>query len=119
MFIEIRNNAIWFKQLEAEPALHDRLSALNEGEQIVLKVDNVEGRWVRMRTGRDGRPTNGIRPVGAMATVWARLQARRGQLVRLEMPGSMCEAYLVGLDDSLDEWLTAEDEEAFGDLRPV
>lgn len=119
MFIEIRDNVIWFKQVKAEPGLHGRLVALGEGEQITLKVDNIEGRWARMRTGRDGRPTDGIKPVGAMAAVWARLQARRGELVRLEIPDSKRDDYLAGLDESLDEWLSAEDEEAFGDLQPI
>lgn len=119
MQIEIRDDVIWFKQLRSEPALYNRLSALRDDEQIVLKVDNIEGRWARMRTGRDGRPTHGIKPVGAMATVWTRLQARRGELVRLEMPDLVPDSYLASLDETLNEWLSAEDEEAFGDLRSL
>lgn len=119
MQIEIRDDVIWFRQLRAEPALISRLSALKDNEKIVLRIDNIEARWARMRTGRDGRPTHGIKPVGAMATVWSRLQARRGELVELEVPDMVPDSYLASLDGSLDEWLSAEDEQAFGDLRPA
>lgn len=119
MMIEIRDDVIWFNQLESEPALLRRLSALEEDEQITLRVDDIEGRWARMKTGKDGRPTHGIKPVGAMAIVWRRLQARRGEAVRIEWPDAAGNGYLEMLEETLDEWRSAEDEAAFGDLRPL
>jgi hypothetical protein len=62
---------------------------------------------------------HGLKPVGAMAAVWKRLQARRGQKVSITWPGDEDDALLRLADMTFDEWYSAEDEEAFGELRPL
>ncbi|EHK57462.1 hypothetical protein [Allomesorhizobium alhagi] len=119
MLIEIRDDVIWAKHLKASPALYNAVVNLPEEETINLAVDGIVGKWARMRTGADGRPTLGIKPVGAMATVWKRLQERRGEKVRVSWPDDEEDAWLRLADTTFEEWYSAEDEEAFGDLRPL
>ncbi len=119
MLIEIRDNVIWAKHLKRDPSLHDEIVALGENEILRLRVDGIVGTWAKMRSGSDGRPTLGIRPVGAMASVWARLQKRRGEKVRLERPSDAPDPLLELADRTFEEWYSAEDEEAYGELRPI
>ena len=119
MLIEIRDNVIWARHLERDPSLHDEIVALGENETVRLRVDGIVGTWAKMRSGADGRPTLGIRPVGAMASVWARLQKRRGEKVLLERPSDTPGPLLERADRTFEEWYSAEDEEAYGELRPI
>jgi hypothetical protein len=61
--VKISDIAIWIKHVE-NPQLRARLKALPDEEFINLETDGVIGRWVRMKSGKDGRPTEGIRPDG-------------------------------------------------------
>ena len=119
MLIEIRDDVIWAKHLKRDPSLYDEIIALEDNEIIRLKVDGIVGTWARMRRGTDGRPTHGIKPVGAMASVWARLKKRRGEKVRVERPGEEPDPLLRLADQTFEEWYSAEDEEAYGELRPL
>ena len=119
MLIEIRDDVIWAKHLKDSPSLYQRIIELNDGEIIKLKVDGIVGAWAKMKTGADGRATLGIKPVGAMARVWARLQKRRGEKVPLDWPEEEDDPFLRLADATFDEWYSAEDEEAFGELRPL
>jgi len=117
MLFEIRDDVIWFKHLKHNPLLFERVARLDEGESVTLSVDGTHGRWVRMRRGRDGRPTYGIKPVGEMAKVWASLQSRRGKKVRLELPDYSDDEFLKLASETFTEWLSPEDEEAFAHLQ--
>lgn len=119
MFVEIRDDVLWLKQLKDAPDLFEAASRLPAGEVLTLRVDGIVGKWARMRQGRDGRPTKGLKPIGAMAEVWARLQRRRGELVTLEWPGAEDDPLLRLADETFDEWRSAEDEAAYGELRPL
>jgi hypothetical protein len=119
MLVEIRDDVIWAKHLARDPILYKTIINLADGETIRLSVDGIVGKWAKMRTGSDGRPTPGIKPVGAMATVWKRLQARRGEKVRVTWPDAEEAAWLRLADLTFEEWYSAEDEEAFGDLQPL
>ena len=119
MLIEIRDGVIWAKHLKASPALYNEVVDLPDEETISLAIDGIVGKWARMRTGADGHPTLGIKPVGAMATVWKRLQERRGEKVRVSWPDDEEDAWLRLADATFEEWYSAEDEEAFGNLRPL
>lgn len=114
-YVEIRDDAMWATQIEGGKALKDRVLSLAPGEIIELEVDGIVGRWERMRNGKDGRPTKGIKPVGPMKEVWKRLQARRGEVVEIREVRT-ADAYLAGLSNTLSEWNSPEDEEAFRDL---
>lgn len=119
MLIEIRDDVIWAKHLKGNPSLYRQIVDLKEDEVIRLKVDGIIGTWVKMKTGRDGRPTLGIKPVGAMAGVWARLQKRRGEKITVDWPEDEDDPFLRLADATFEEWYSAEDEEAFGELRPL
>ena len=88
---------------------------MQPGEVLDLEVDGIVGRWERMRTGKDGRPTLGIKPIAEMREVWARLRLQGKKIVSLREV-VMADSYLAALADTLDEWNSPEDEEAFRDL---
>jgi hypothetical protein len=119
MFVEIRDDVIWAKHLKSSPELYNAILRLDEEEIISLSVDGIVGKWAKMKTGKDGRPTQGIKPVGAMAEVWKRMQARRGEMVSLNRPDEEADPWLKMADTTFDEWLSAEDEEAYGALQPL
>ena len=112
--VKISDNSIWLKHIEGDLGLVHRLERLKSGQTIDLEVDGVVGRWERMRDGRDGRPTPGIKPIDAMREVWTRLQADRGRVV--EMRELVGDSYLASLVPLLSEWDSPEDEEACRDL---
>jgi hypothetical protein len=113
--VEIRDDAVWAKQIEGGRALKDRILTLAPGEVIELEVDGIVGRWEKMRDGLDGRPTTGIKPIGPMKEIWKRFQSRRGEIVEMREVKT-ADAYLAALSNTLSEWNSPEDEEAFRDL---
>src|ERR1700687_5423152 len=78
-YVEISDDTIWAKQIEGGKALKDKILSLAPGEVIELEVDGIVGSWEKMRNGRDGRATTGIKPIGPMKEIWKRLQSRRGE----------------------------------------
>jgi hypothetical protein len=111
----IRDDSIWAKHIEGAPELRDRILALRPGEAIDLEVDGIVGRWERMRTGKDGRPTNGIKPIAEMRRVWANLRKQGERIVRIREV-VMADSYLAALPQVLDEWNSPQDDEAYRDL---
>jgi len=114
-YVEISDDAIWARQIEGGKVLKDRILSLAPGEVIELEVDRIVGRWEKMSDGRDGRPTTGIKPIGPMKEVWKKLQARRGDVVEIRQVRT-ADAYLAALSETMTEWQSPEDEEAFRDL---
>ncbi len=114
-FTTINDDAIWAKNIQGDAALSDRIRTLAPGQIIDLEVDGVVGRWERMRTGKDGRPTYGIKPIAEMREVWARLR-RQGQRTVAVREVVLADSYLAALVPTLSEWNSPEDEEAYGDL---
>lgn len=113
--IEISDVAVWFKQVH-HSELVGRLKALRPEEEISLQIDEVVGRWQRMKTGKDGREVYGIRPVGAMKTVWNEwYKTRKGEDVEIKEV-ILADDYLAAAAPLFSEWLSDEDEEAFRDL---
>ena|ERR1700712_1041077 len=107
--------AIWFKHVEGEP-LVSRLRELKGEEEITLEVDGIVGRWVRMKPGSDGRPTEGIRPHGSMKTIWSGWYTqRRGDTLTLREV-QVADSYFAAVAKHFPEWESPEDEEAFRDL---
>lgn len=85
----IKDVVVWTKHVHGDPQLTAKLNTLRGGEQIELSVDGFRGFWRKMNDGRDGRPTNGLRPVGRMQEFWQELYStRRGEAVRIEFPES-------------------------------
>lgn len=114
--VRINDEAIWLKHIEGDAALEKRIRAMSEGELLDLEVNGVVGRWQRMRDGRDGRPTLGIRPVAEMKDVWARFRRETtGRLVEVREV-TTADSYLTSLTPLLSEWDSPEDELAYRDL---
>jgi len=113
--VEIRDDTIWAKHIEGGKVLKDRITSLAPGEVIELEVDGIVGGWEKTRIGKDGRPQQSIKPIGKMKTVWKRFQSRRGEVVEVREVRT-ADAYLSALSETLSEWTSPEDEEAFRDL---
>ena len=112
---DVVDDAIWVKRIDGAPELRERIAAMQPGDVIDLEIDGIVGRWERMRTGRDGRPTLGIKPIAEMRQVWARLR-RQGKKTVTVREVVMADRYLAAIADILDEWNSPEDDEAFRDL---
>lgn len=80
----VSDYVIWAKHIHDDPELAQRVLAMWAGETIQLEVDGVRGTWRKMDDGADGRPTPGIRPIGAAQEVWRYLyKRRRGEVVTI------------------------------------
>jgi hypothetical protein len=112
---QINDDAIWVKNIDAGPELKDRILALRPGEVIDLEVDGIVGRWERMRSGKDGRQTYGIKPIAEMREVWARLRQQGKKVVNIREV-VLADSYLAALAQTLNEWDSPEDDEAYRDL---
>ena len=113
--IKIEDVAIWFKHLRS-PSLAERLRGLEPEQEITLETDGVIGRWQRMKTGKDGRATQAIRPVGSMKPIWNDwFKTRKGDLIEVREV-KMADDYLASASVLFSEWASEEDEEAFRDL---
>jgi hypothetical protein len=114
-FVEIRDDTIWANHIEGGKVLKDRIESLGPGEVIELEVDGIVGSWEKTRVGRDGRRQQSIKPIGNMKTIWKRFQSRRREVVEIREVRT-ADSYLAALGETLSEWNSPEDEEAFRDL---
>lgn len=113
--IRIEDHAIWFKHLPSRETL-ERLSALEPEAEVTVEIDGVAGKWQRMKRGVDGRPTDGIRPVGEMKAIWNDwFRNRKGDKVTLRVL-TTADDYLTAQTPLFSEWASPEDDEAFRDL---
>src|SRR5688500_18856836 len=113
--VKLNSDAIWVRSIEGDKQLKEMIRGLSPGDTIDLEVDGVVGTWEKMRDGRDGRPTQGIRPIGSMRETWRSWQKERGRILHLRRP-TPSDSYLRMLRPYLSEWDSPEDEEAFRDL---
>lgn len=113
--VKVRDDAIWVKHIEGDALLGAKIGGLRAGQVIDLEVDGIVGRWEKMRDGRDGRPTSGIKPIEAMRDVWARFRREPARVVDVrEVPKA--DTYLAMIETTLSEWDSPEDEAAYLDL---
>ena len=113
--LEIRDDAVWVTHIEGDPALRARILSLEPQETIDLEVDGVVGKWEKMKTGKDGRPTSGIRPIGSMKAVWKHLRKKAGAHVEVREVVS-ADTYLASVASTLSEWDSPEDVLAYSGL---
>jgi len=98
----VSDYVIWTKHIHDDPELIERINCMWAGQTIRLEVDGVRGAWRKMDDGADGRPTPGVKPVGAAQEVWRRLfRTRRGEVVALKVVEAVAEGVA-------DEMATAE-----------
>ena len=69
-WVEVRDAVLWCKHIRGNDTLRDFLAALPEGASVELLVDERRGTWEKMRNGRDGRPTAGLKPLGGARAHW-------------------------------------------------
>ena len=105
------------------------LLTLPANAEIGLLIEGVPVCFAKMRDGRDGRATPGLRPADATSkSFWDRMQERRGETVRIDLyredgsdggtsggPGSGGPS-LGDLAALLGEWDSAEDSAAYDGL---
>src|SRR5687768_108990 len=115
-YVRLTGDAIWARGIEGDRVLQEEILGLPAGELIELEIEGTLGSWEKMKDGRDGRRTPGIRPVGPMRSFWRSMQNRRGDLLRVRRIKRV-DPYLAFLQSTLEEeWNSAEDDEAFRDL---
>ena len=113
--IRIVDDSIWAKHIEDGAALKKRIVSLKAGDELDLEVDGVVGRWERMRDGRDGRPTLGIKPLAAMREIWSLWRKQPARIVEVREVVA-ADSYLASVGQLMSEWDTPEDDEAYRDL---
>jgi hypothetical protein len=79
---------MWIKHIHGNEALNTMLTNLSAGDLIELRVDGFRGTWKKIEDGSDGRPTAGIKGLGAAKDRWHGLQEKRGDLVPIEFVSS-------------------------------
>ena len=112
----IRDDALWARHIEGDPVLVERIRSLPADDPIVLRVEGLPIRFRKMKDGRDGRATDGVKPDPDFADVWHRLQARRGAMITVEPEPRQADPYLLSLTATLTEWNSLEDAAAYDGL---
>ena len=114
--VKIKDHVIWLRHIEGDPALGERIRTMSANEVLELEVNGIVGRWQRMRDGKDGRQTQGIKPIDSMREVWKRFRSEAtGRIVDIREVRS-ADTYLAALTLLFSEWDSPEDEEAYRDL---
>jgi hypothetical protein len=113
----IRDDALWIKHIEGDAAFRSRLMALRQDASISLVVAGRRTRWLKMRDGRDGRPTQGLRPAPESFEFWKDMQSRRGEMVSITAADE--NTHLKALATTLSEWDDPADEAAYAHLQSL
>ena len=114
-YLKIADDILWAKQIEGDSELRERIINLPAGNTIDLEIDGIVGPWEKARIAKDGRPTAAVKPIGPMREIWKRFQARRGEIVKVRETRT-ADSYLKAIGETLTEWNSSADEEAFRDL---
>ena len=109
------DDVIWFKHMRADGHTLALLRRLPAKTWLILEIEGHRGDWERMADGKDGRPTLGLKPVGQTQVFWKSMKARRGDQLEFKIVEPR-DTYLSGVQKSLNEWQSPEDELAFQDL---
>jgi hypothetical protein len=109
------DDAIWLKNVNADANALALLRQVPAGTALKLEIEGVQGDWVRMADGKDGRPTLGLRPVGKTLEFWKSMKRRRGEYLEFKIIDPR-DSYLSDIEKTLSEWDSPEDDEAFNDL---
>ncbi|MCC5995213.1 MAG: hypothetical protein JJU18_02430 [Oceanicaulis sp.] len=85
--VKVADWSVWITHVSGDPALADRLSALEAGETVTLVIGGHEGVWEKKADGKDGRPTPGLKPIGDdTRNAWFELyRSHRGLLVDIAL----------------------------------
>jgi hypothetical protein len=82
--VEIRDFCVWAGHIHGDKELRDAILGLDAGSVIKLKIDGQVGSFLKMNNDPHGRPTDGLRPLGATKAWWAKLyRDKDGELVEI------------------------------------
>lgn len=84
-YIEIREKNFWIKHIYKGESLKNYLLNIKQNTIVNMEIDGFTCKWAKMKDGRDGRKTSGIKPIGKSKEFWVRLQERRGELVAIKL----------------------------------
>ena len=118
--MRISDNVVWAKHLRDDARLFRRVKELEQNAPIILRIDGNLLLFRKMRDGKDGRRTQGLRPDATARDRWEAMQTRRGEFVKVALVEEGQKApdpYLLAITPFLaEEWLSPEDCAAFDDL---
>ncbi len=80
---EVRDHSLWIKHVTGDDALVSHLSALPPGAAVWLRMEGVEGQWLKMAAQPSGAATPGLKPTGRARDHWHELLQSRGQRVEI------------------------------------
>jgi hypothetical protein len=80
---KLTDQCLWLKHIDDGP-VKNALASLHPGSCLSLFVDGDRIDFERMATGKDGRVTDGFKPVGDGAKTW-RNRYREGQHQVIEL----------------------------------
>ncbi len=84
--VTVRDNVIWLSHIKRSEELRQRLLALQSNQEITLRINGVANTWIKMRDGKDGSSTTGIRPLSEANEQWkAIVESSRGQQIEIEL----------------------------------
>lgn len=113
----VRDDVLWIRHIHDDPELTRRMQTLEDEAPIDLLIEGRPARFLKMRRGRDGRPTPGLKPSAGSSSFWKAMQARRGESVAIGLAApSAGDPYLKSLTATLGEWDSPEDCAAYDDL---
>ncbi len=117
--LAIKDHTIWVKHIENDPLIVSKIMSLEQNTLVALIIEDKPVLFRKMRDGKDGRPTDGIRPDEDFKEFWKEMyETRRGEVVSIELNSDFNpqDSYLKALSTILNEWDSAEDNEAFNAL---
>lgn len=86
--VQVRDHALWIRHINGGPAVQTWLESVPGGATVHLEVDGVSGDWRKMADGKDGRPTQGLKPITEPSrSKWHALQTSRGAFVSFSLEG--------------------------------
>lgn len=109
------DDAIWLKNVLADQNTIALLRQLSAGARLKIEIEGSEWEWEKMAIGKDGRATQGLKPVGRTKAFWKSMKGRRGEHIEFKIVDPR-DTYLEAVQATLSEWNSKEDEEAFHDL---
>lgn len=65
---------MWVDQLYGNPALQEKIAAMEDGQQIELEVEGVRGIWSKITAHGRGKPRPGVKPSGDAIHRWLALR---------------------------------------------
>lgn len=84
-FVQILDHALWVEHIHGNKTLQARISEMQEGELIELKVNGVRGMWQRI-TDRSPAAMPGVKAMGEAESMWHQLRSeRQGGITTVEI----------------------------------